>query len=230
MTRRLRPVVLLCLIAVFFLISFISQPTYPSRAIVPQMAVATSLPSCSSFSPCGNNIYAIADAYTDRTYPDTNFGGQTVLYVSSDARLTSVYESFLKFNLGTIPAGKTFVGATLYLCGKSLSGSTVTVYLYDSTFTGWQESTITWSNRPPMGTQIATGTIAVGSQAEQGYYCSSWNVSNYVFQKLWARTPIITLGLRSGYGSLYYLSREYPYTIPAQGHAVGNPVIQTMWR
>src|SRR5688572_141237 len=95
-TRRLQPIILLCLVAAFLFMAFISQPSYHSKASPAQAPVPTKIPPCSTFRPCGDNILAIADAYTERTFPDWNFGASTRLNISSDSRLVSVYESFVK--------------------------------------------------------------------------------------------------------------------------------------
>ena len=97
-----------------------------------------------------------ADTYVSNSLPKTNFGNSIVLIVQSGAT------SYVRFNLGTVPAGATVSKATLrlYVDAVGKSGS-FDVYEIDN---AWNESSLTYNTAPPLGPSATGGhPIAVSS-------------------------------------------------------------------
>ena len=109
-------------------------------------------------------INPVADAYVrDGSFANTNFGTNDRLEVKPTA---SFRQSFLRFDLGIIPAGMDAATGTIELVVASVEGgvtpsSPVGVSLYLVNDVTWGETTLTWNNRPTPASLV--GTVNVGS-------------------------------------------------------------------
>ena len=94
----------------------------------------------------------------DGIYANSNFGADGYLGVKLSSA-GSNWESFLKFNLATVPGA--LVGATLQLTPlvAAFPGVQAVAEVRNN---AWSESTLTWSNRPGSGPVLATWTPQVG--------------------------------------------------------------------
>ena len=95
-------------------------------------------------------LTATADSYVSSGAAGTNYGTSTVLGVDN----SPVEATYLKFDLSAY-AGRTLESATLQLRSAG-SGSTGTQNVKLVADDGWTEGGITYSNRPALGTSIAT--------------------------------------------------------------------------
>jgi hypothetical protein len=100
----------------------------------------------------------VADARVDGNNPTQNYGSESVLRVDGDPR----YESFLRFEVsglsGTVRRAKLRVYAT------DATANGPAVY---TTGSAWQESTLTFQNKPAPGTHLSTvGSMAAGTWVE----------------------------------------------------------------
>jgi hypothetical protein len=96
-----------------------------------------------------------ADTYSNSMKGDTgvNYGSSSLLVVQTHGN-----NSYLQFNLSTVPAGATINKATLRLFVDALvTPGSFDVYQLN---TSWSESTLTFSNAPPLGVS-ATGVHPV---------------------------------------------------------------------
>jgi hypothetical protein len=93
-------------------------------------------------------LTATEDSYVASGSPGTNFGAAAVLVADG----SPVETSYLKFDLAPY-AGRTVTGATLQVRSAG-SGSTGTQNIKLVTVDTWTESTITYSNRPALGTAL----------------------------------------------------------------------------
>ena len=90
-----------------------------------------------------------ADTFVSSTNPRTNYGASIILVVQSGAN------SYLQFNLSTLPAGAVVNKATLRLYVDAVSKSgTFDVYQLNA---GWNENTLTFNTPPPALGASATG-------------------------------------------------------------------------
>jgi hypothetical protein len=117
-----------------------------------------------------SRLYPTQDSWVEAEYPNDNHGTDTSLRVKSDSRTR---RSYLKFDLSSIPNGKSLTSVKLYLyCNYMDSNPTVEIYV-NETGDNWYESSITWYNAPAVGPGIAH--ISVGGTGQ--YYC--WDITPY---------------------------------------------------
>lgn len=89
------------------------------------------------------------DTFIDFSQQDSNYGGQTNLYVEKFQQSQDNWErrTWLEFNLSSVPEGATVDVAILRLyCDSALE--TYDVYAHSSSDASWTELTLTWSNMP----------------------------------------------------------------------------------
>ena len=128
-----------------------SGPTNPGQT-PDENLIGNSTPETFTFS-------AEADTYVSSTSPDANYGSQTSFAVDQNP----LQDGLIRFNV-TGGAG-TIVSATLRLYVRDSTNIGPLVYLADN---NWDESTVTWANRPSRGAAF-TGpapSFTVGSFAE----------------------------------------------------------------
>ncbi len=107
-------------------------------------------------------LVAEADSFVLAGSPNANKGALTPLKINDDTK-----RSYLRFNLGGLPAGESITGATLQVfmttAPRCSSGAEVLRAASDT----WGENTITWNNQPgPTGAAVATA--------------GSWTANTYV--------------------------------------------------
>lgn len=113
-----------------------------------------------------DNLTPTDDAFVESTYPDNNFGNNVNLGVGVIASLTDI--SFLKFDLTDYAS---IISASLYLYKKTGTG-TVSVTAY-STSTDWNETGLTWNNKPAI-----SGVSAITSTGSANTWYA-WNVTSF---------------------------------------------------
>lgn len=96
------------------------------------------------------SIPCSGDTYTDKSNPNTNYGGQTVLNAGGT---NYRYESYLLFDLSSVPLRKKIISATLHAYLQSLGlaenpSYPRRVYVYPSYGSDLTEANITYNNRP----------------------------------------------------------------------------------
>jgi hypothetical protein len=110
------------------------------------------------------------DSWVEAELPSGNHGSDTSLRVKSDSRTR---RSYLKFDLSSIPGGKTVTSVRLYLyCTYADANPSVEVYVHE-TGDDWGEATITWNSAPAVGAFIASATVYGTGQ----FYC--WDITPY---------------------------------------------------
>lgn len=93
-------------------------------------------------------LTAAEDTYANAGAPDGNYGTSGSLAV----RGTSLYASYLRFNLPAAPAGTVLKSATLSVKTSTMSGAGTTDTVSVVPVTGsWSESGTTYNNRPALG-------------------------------------------------------------------------------
>ncbi|RKG92820.1 DNRLRE domain-containing protein [Corallococcus terminator] len=96
-------------------------------------------------------LTATEDTYVHESNVTSNYGSATSLFIKNDAGASRY--AFLKFNLTGI-AGVT--SARLRIHGSASSSTTLQAF---QTADGWTESSLTWSNKPAVGTLV--GSVAL---------------------------------------------------------------------
>jgi chitodextrinase len=110
-----------------------------------------------------------ADARVEQANPGTNYGTSTTLRTVGGTPV----ETYISFNVGTLPAAVQSAKLRLYVTGGTVDGPGVW-----TTETGWGETALTWTNRPVRTGSPSDdrGALAAGAYAE-------WDV-----------TPLVTSG------------------------------------
>jgi hypothetical protein len=166
-----------------------------------------------TFAQLTTSFYPVADSYVDISKPDSNFGGSSYLAVWPIVeRWRFGYISYLRFDLGVIPAGWTVVEAKLrlYLAWGLDETATIGVhYVPDNT---WDEFKITWANKPSYDPSPAyvNDTIALGGT----WY--EWKITKEVSRSLGSGLSLALVGIRGGMASFYSKEGRYKPTLIVQ--------------
>ena len=127
---------------------------------------AAILGSTETFNP--NN-----DVYIDEENPDINYGTSKLIMDNIGNRKYS----YLKFDISTIPSEMIITSANLYLWSDARQGGGYTrIYAYSVENDDWNETTITWNNRP--------GAVTFSSEysGDTGAWWN-WDVKAFVEQE-----------------------------------------------
>jgi hypothetical protein len=138
-------------------------------------------------------LRASADAFVrDGSYAGRNFGGLGELQIKKDATGYN-REIYLKFDL-TDPDLTSIGSAKLRLYGKIDSATEfASIAAYGAADTSWNESTLTWDNRPAAdGSQLAARNVSTSA-----YKWYEWDVTSYLQAQRAAGATAVTLVLRS---------------------------------
>ncbi|NRQ39665.1 polysaccharide lyase 8 family protein [Nonomuraea sp. NN258] len=118
----------------------------------------TARPTLTGQDCAGAKHQATADAYVrGGTYATRSFDGQGLVVKQVPADASYTRQSFLRFDR---PAGPVAL-ARLWLNGAiaDADGDTTTLTLYEVPDQTWDESTLTWNTKPPLGQVIGTVTV-----------------------------------------------------------------------
>ncbi len=118
--------------------------TAPATATATQVAVASPTSSVSTimqFSPS-------ADSYTDASSPNTNKGTSTQIRIDN----SPVVNSYLRFEVQGLNGSVTSAILRVYANSSSSAG----YQLYRIPDTSWGETTLTYNNAPPFGSQAGS--------------------------------------------------------------------------
>ncbi len=149
----------------------------------------------------------IEDAHVYSNSPDSNFGSSSNLYVEfRDYKYTSDvrYNSYLKFDLSSVPIGAKIVYAKLELyCWYTYNTSNVGVHYCEDN--SWNETGITWNNAPSF---MSNPTYTVTVTDEDQWY--AWNITNDVKGALDNGILTVVLKIQNIGGSFnaYFYSKE----------------------
>jgi len=104
-------------------------------------------------------LMATADSYAEGANPGTNYGTATNLLVSyKDRKVPNSRWTYLKFDLGNVGA---ITSATLKLHRPNSTGGTSwAVGIYACVNSNWDESTLTWANKPAL---LASNVDPIGT-------------------------------------------------------------------
>lgn len=164
----------------------VSIPVYPTEyegcSYTPHYGTAAQTAD-SRFSTSLMRVTCCENNYVDEEYPavvQNYYSTDRLLVYDSQATGLEKYV-FLKFDISSInlTASSDISAATLRLTVPSNSATANhTLYIYEMTDDSWDESTITWNNKPGFGDQITTlaGSLIV---AANSVYCDI-NITQWV--------------------------------------------------
>jgi hypothetical protein len=146
-----------------------------------------------------------ADTFTANSSPRTNYGGWPLLVVQQGSN------TYLQFNLSNVPANASVTKATLrvYVDAVSHSGN-FDVFEIDH---AWSESTLTYSNAPPLGSSATGGHSTSVSPSSLNQFVEI-DITPLVQQWVAGTLPNngIALSLTTSSGSFSFDSKEATYT------------------
>lgn len=111
----------------------------------------TSVPSATSKKVIGSDIvtlHPIADSFLNESSPDTNYGNHTQLKIKCNSYSSYTY---IMFDLSSLPSNATIIHADLWLTLTDIDGYGewgVTVGAHYCSNNSWNETEITWNNKP----------------------------------------------------------------------------------
>jgi len=121
------------------------------------------------------------DSWVDESNPDTNNEGNTDMQVSSDAANTTSFETYLKFDISSITDYVVDGKLILAAAQKTDAGWTGIDSLYVEVFgcfdDTWDETTITWNNKPASKTMVLA---EINVTDFQNYAISSAALTDYI--------------------------------------------------
>ncbi len=141
------------------------------------------------------------DAYvrSGTPYNSQNYGLSSTLVAKIGGTIYD-RDSYLKFDLSAIDPAK-MIGAVLRLYTMSKQPATAqSVVVYGVSDNNWQESTITWNNKPSIGSAVVSRTIAADTLM---YH--EWNVFEYVSANS-ATDGIVSFCVRPATNAITWLS------------------------
>jgi hypothetical protein len=156
-------------------------------------------------------LYPTADAYVNSESPDTNYGSEGTLLVSSNSEFNYTY---IMFDLSSIPSDADIKSANLSLY---LYGTRGDVYgvpadkigVYRCSDTSWTELGITWNNKPsfdPTPTDTWSFSIIFYTKVYK-----RWNVTEDVIDAFTSEemlTEVFKFEKKTGYGHAGFDSKE----------------------
>jgi trimeric autotransporter adhesin len=145
--------------------TYTTPNTYTAKLTVTNSAGSSSLTKTITVSPAGSGgsltFVPTDDAYVRSTSPGANAGGDVTIrtYHSS----SSDTYSYLKFTLSGVTGPVSSVKLRIFVT----DGSAVAGKIYGVADTSWSEGTITWTNKPAVGSLLGSGASApVGTWVE----------------------------------------------------------------
>lgn len=102
------------------------------------------------------------------TYASTNYGGDATLQVKEDSNSSYDRWSYLKFDLSAFSASVTSANLVLPVISSGTDMANLSIEVRLVTTDTWDESTLTWNNKPATSTVLATiagSSLSVGGTA-----------------------------------------------------------------
>jgi hypothetical protein len=107
-----------------------------------------------------SNVAAAADSYVDQNNPNSNFGSNANLFVTS-RNASRNRRTLVRFNLPSIPSGCSLTGSSLRLFSTAASaGRTIDLYRAGGS---WTEAGVTWNTAPATAGAATSRAAATGN-------------------------------------------------------------------
>ena len=170
----------------YYMLFIIDNEGVPSLAKMIQLQVAAPPPPTNTFT-----LAPTDDAYVrSGSYAANNFGTATILATRTDTGTSVNRRSYFKFDTASVIGPVSSVKLRVY--GQNSTTGSLTVETFAVSDTAWTESSLTWNNKPGLGsTALAGQTIASTTKA---WY--EFDVTPYVQSERAAGRTIISLALK----------------------------------
>jgi hypothetical protein len=156
----------------------------------------------SGYSPEASAVYPVVripvhDTYVrDGVYANTNFGTETNLAVKYDYPTDYNRIAYLRFSIAGLPPGSlASVKVRLYGYTQTSPKSCRVSAVADVT---WSETSMTWNNRPAIGTQLGN-SLSVGTSSAW----REWDVTSYVQSRRNAGATEVSFAIQQDSANAY---------------------------
>jgi hypothetical protein len=171
-----------------------------------------------------STMIPIADAFVKDGAPSTNFGTVTAIEVKTPPSAGTLRYAYIKYNLASF---SNITGAKLRLRGKTskTTAGSINTGVYAVANTSWGETTITWGNKPALGSSLGSFLVI---NADSKFY--ELDVTSYVKAEKSAGRNLVTLGLKNaGTNSEYvtFIAREGGYNDWNDGSKIAPELVIT---
>lgn len=151
----------------------------------------------------------VADARVrDGDSANANYGTYFSLTSNNSTTIGKTYESYLRFNIASLPASSSSVKLRLFGNLYFANDPSVTVQIFNVPSLTWGETTLTYNNRPAAQTPALASAIISGTTLR--YY--EWDLTNFVNARRSAGATTISLLVRNltvtNYNQVNFYSRE----------------------
>ena len=175
-------------------------------------------------SDCSGGVFGGGD----QPHPNTD------LFVQNQSDMSDFpcfSKSYLKFDLSTLPSGKTIVSAilTLHEFGGSDPGSAKPSLVQLFTVAdGWSEATLTWNNAPMAHENISSTTVPVlQAPPEWPGVPNNWNATQAVAEAH-AAGKAVNLALYSA-DTAYHSGKYFVSSETGDWNAIARPTLTITW-
>lgn len=148
------------------------------------------------------------DVFVSQAQPNTNFGTEESLFIGRQADLGTIFRTFLKFNVSSIPSTSTIDSAilSLFVYEKEASGSQLASI--NRTLSDFSEDTITFNNAPR---GVATGISTDITDADNNSFIQ-FNITPLVrgwYNGSIPNTGLAIIGVENALSLIGFRSKEY---------------------
>ena len=156
-----------------------------------------------------STIKSVEDAYVQNgANAGRNFGNATELRIGTSSTAANNYDSYLRFNAGTVNG--VVNSAKLRIYARLSSAGTVATTAYAVSNTTWAYNTITWNNKPARGASL--GSVTVNATT---YSFREIDVTSYVRAEFAAGRKVLNFAYHN-------VSNSTPYITAASINATSN--------
>ena len=157
------------------------------------------------------NLPDIADAHVrDGSYTNTNFGANTVMECLTTNGTGNNRDIYFKFDVSSFSTN--ISSAQLKIYAKVNPAGTISNTVYSVTNTSWDESTITWSNKPARITALATNSLT-------GTNWFLFDITTYVKSQTGAGKNVVSLAVHDPTNYTQLIS------VNSKENATNNPAL-----
>jgi len=151
----------------------------------------------------------LADSHVASSHPDANYGQSPVLYVHRyeqvSADVPDIVDTWLKFNLSTIPQGARVNSITLRMhTDEFTSGFTNKIGVFTCEDDSWTESGITWNKLPMTSSTQPLSTLDIAA-VDRNY---DINVTSIAEDRLVVTLILKALKSTNLFGNVAFESKE----------------------
>ncbi len=151
----------------------------------------------------------VADGHVrDGSSANTNYGSFTWLTTNRSTTAGKTYQTYLRFNIGSLPTNSSSVKLRLYGYEYYASDPSVVVQVFNVPSVTWAENTITYNQRPTSDVTVLASATVAGTTAR--YY--EWDLTSFINARRTAGATAVSLAVinmtATNYNQTNFYSKE----------------------